>query len=438
MAEPNKTPTFNMKVVVQETGIKPDTLRAWERRYGVPDPKRTSGGHRVYSQYEIDMLKWLLARQEEGMSISHAVELWKQMEAEGKNPLQSMPPLEPAPVLAVSGDVVDELRQAWLEACLDFDEYRAQHILAQAFAVYSIETVCFEILQAGLQKVGQGWYEGSVTVQQEHFTSALALRQVEAILAATPPPTREERVIVACPPQELHTFGPLLLALLLRRRGWDVVYLGANVPLERLETAVRSIGPNLAILAAQSLNTAATLLQMADLLHWLNVPLAFGGSVFDRIEAARQRIPGYFLGTELQAAPQAVEQLVEFTPPLPDLGPISEAYQQALDHFREQRAAIEADVHESAHVENLTAVELGNANDGLGDNIEAALTLGDMNFINANIEWLRGLLVNYHDRMPAETIKTYLEAYYEAAQEHLDERGQPILDWFEAVLGSSF
>lgn len=80
MSPNNHIPTFNMKVVVHETGLKPDTLRAWERRYGVPNPQRTSGGHRLYSQYEIDMLKWLVARQTEGMSISHAVELWQQLE----------------------------------------------------------------------------------------------------------------------------------------------------------------------------------------------------------------------------------------------------------------------------------------------------------------------------------------------------------------------
>ncbi len=57
MANARKTPIFNMKVVVEETGIKPDTLRAWERRYGLPEPNRTQGGHRLYSQYDIDMLK---------------------------------------------------------------------------------------------------------------------------------------------------------------------------------------------------------------------------------------------------------------------------------------------------------------------------------------------------------------------------------------------
>ena len=68
-------PTFNLKVVVQETGLKPDTLRAWERRYGLPQPHRTPGGHRLYSQRDIDTLKWLVARQNEGMSISRAVKL---------------------------------------------------------------------------------------------------------------------------------------------------------------------------------------------------------------------------------------------------------------------------------------------------------------------------------------------------------------------------
>src|SRR5512136_1749725 len=84
----NDLPTFNLKAVVRETGLKPDTIRAWERRYGVPKPRRTSGGHRLYSQRDIDLLKWMNARQHEGMSISRIVDLWKSLEAEGKDPLQ--------------------------------------------------------------------------------------------------------------------------------------------------------------------------------------------------------------------------------------------------------------------------------------------------------------------------------------------------------------
>ena len=64
--------------MLKETGIAADTLRAWERRYGLPKPERTSGGHRLYSQYDIQTIKWLMARQAEGLSISRAVEAWNE------------------------------------------------------------------------------------------------------------------------------------------------------------------------------------------------------------------------------------------------------------------------------------------------------------------------------------------------------------------------
>ena len=59
----SQTPAYNLKVVLKETGITADALRAWERRYGLPMPERTSGGHRLYSHYDIETVKWLIARQ---------------------------------------------------------------------------------------------------------------------------------------------------------------------------------------------------------------------------------------------------------------------------------------------------------------------------------------------------------------------------------------
>src|SRR5215213_9573916 len=81
------TPAFNLKVVLNETGLAADTLRAWERRYGLPLPQRTAGGHRLYSQYDIETIKWLIARQAEGLSISRAVDLWNEQLASGTDPL---------------------------------------------------------------------------------------------------------------------------------------------------------------------------------------------------------------------------------------------------------------------------------------------------------------------------------------------------------------
>jgi DNA-binding transcriptional MerR regulator len=93
MASIREEAIFNLKAVVQQTGLKPDTLRAWERRYGLPRPERSEGRHRLYSRRDIDTVRWLMARQREGLSISHAVELWGQIEASGQDPLRTEMPL---------------------------------------------------------------------------------------------------------------------------------------------------------------------------------------------------------------------------------------------------------------------------------------------------------------------------------------------------------
>ncbi|MFN8456001.1 MAG: MerR family transcriptional regulator [Anaerolineae bacterium] len=437
MAGSNHTPAYNLKAVVQETGLKPDTLRAWERRYGLPQPHRTTGGHRLYSQNDIDMLKWLVTRQDEGLSISRAVDLWNSMAESGQDPLQLSPHTMPAlpasqPSLPL-GNAINELRRAWISACLAFDERTAENILAQAAALYPLEAVCFELLQKGLVNIGEGWYKGDVTVQQEHFASALAMRRLDALVAATPLPTRLGRVLVACPPEEEHIFSPLLLTLLLRRQGWDVVYLGADVPISRLEMTIATARPQLIILAAQQLHTAATLYQMAQALQREHVTLAFGGAIFNHLPALRARMPGYFLGEHLDHTPQLVEQLL-LSPRLapPQAGMItSEAYQQALSHYQEQQALIEAHVWGSLKTDPIAHERLAKANHKLARNIIAALTLGDIEFVGLNITWVQGLLINQH--MPLEQLYHYLKTYYQAAQQHLDERGHMIVAWLSRL-----
>jgi methanogenic corrinoid protein MtbC1 len=328
----NTMPAYNLKVIVAETGIKPDTLRAWERRYGLPNPQRTEGKHRLYSQHDLELIKWLIARQSEGLSISRAVKLWKQLEKDGQNPLLAYGEgvvEETAVFSPVTGNRIDDLRQSWIDACHQFDEAGAEQALAQAFAIYPPETVCQQVLMQGLSAIGQQWYEGSASVQQEHFASALAMRRLHTLLSAAPPPTRRERIIVACPPQEDHTFAPLLIALMLRYRGWDVIYLGADVPVERLESTLDTIRPNLILLTAQQLYTAASLLDIANFLREQKVTVAFGGLIFNILPDLHKRIPGHFLGARLEEITHVVENLINHGSPVVELTPISDTYRMA-------------------------------------------------------------------------------------------------------------
>ena len=431
------SPTYNLKAVVNETGLKPDTLRAWERRYGLPNPHRTAGGHRLYSERDVDQLKWLIARQDEGLSISRAVDLWKQIEADGRDPLAEMQSSlgEAAPVVTTvsPGDNIAALRQSWIDACLDFDERRADSVLAEAFALFPTETVCFSLLQKGLSEIGIGWYEGRVTVQQEHFASALAIRRLETMVASTPAPTRNGRILAACPADERHTFSLLLITLLLRRNGWDVVYLGANVPPTRLGPTLDQAKPHIVILAAQTLYTASTMLEMAQLLKRERVVTAFGGAVFNQIPQLRTMMPGYFLGEQIEKVPYKVEQLLTNPPPMPAYTEAGKQYSAAMVHFLDKQVAIDAMVWESME-NNFDHKYLRNANRELGQNIIAALTFGDIYLIQANIEWVKGLLVNYHYKMPDEVLRAYMQKYSNAANQLLDDRGAVIKDWLQGFI----
>jgi len=436
MSSMREEPLYNLKAVVKQTGLKPDTLRAWERRYGMPAPERSEGGHRLYSRRDIEIIRWLMTRQREGLSISRAIELWQQLEASGRDPFESALPIATTAATTggvdFSGETVAGLRGSWISACLSYDERQAEQILAQGFALYPPELVAVELLQKAVAEIGEGWYRGDVTVQQEHFCSGLAIRHLEALVMGAPPPTRPGRILVACPPEENHIIGLLVLTFLLRRRGWEVVYLGANVPAERLETTISAAKPQLVILSAQQLHSAASLLSMADVVGREGITLAYGGLIFNLIPEVRERIPGHFLGERLDQAPPVVERLMTARPEISGAEPASEAHNQAREHFRERRASIEAELVQSAAQLGMPHWHLALANHELGHNIQAALLLGNMDYLGTDLDWVKGLIGNRE--LPALMLTRYLKAYRQAAEKHLDARAQPILDWFDRVL----
>ncbi|MBX7236559.1 MAG: MerR family transcriptional regulator [Caldilineales bacterium] len=428
------TPTFNLKAVVQDTGLKPDTLRAWERRYGLPSPGRTTGKHRLYSQRDIEILKWLNARQEDGLSISRAVDLWRKLESEGEDPLAVSETVDFA--LApptVAGQNLVEVREGWVRACLDYDEARAEAHLAQAFALFPPEVVVLEVLRQGMVMVGDGWHRGEITAQQEHFTSELAVRRLEALIGAIQP-TRPTRIVVGCPPEETHTFSPLVINFLLRRQGHQTLFLGANIPITRFEATLAQTRPHLVILTAQLLHTAATLADMAETLRQTRIPLGFGGLVFAHTSGLAARIPGHYLGDRMEAAVSRVERLFSAPAEPPTAIPLPSGYDQAIEHYLDQRPLIGARVSEmlQGRMADLNPFYLFIANTNLAQNIHAALRLGNLDFLGPEMTWIRSLL--YERQIPDEALNAYIRAYADAAKATLDARGAPIIAWLDATL----
>lgn len=427
MAE-EQVPVFNLKAVVQETGVAASTLRTWERRYGLPRPQRAPSGRRLYSRRDVETVHWLAARQSEGMTIGQAVALWRSLEDAGRDPLVVYPQ-RPAERPPAGQEALERWRDAWIAACLAFDEAGADAIFGQALAAFPPEVVCTEVLREGLAWIGEAWYRGDATVHQEHFASHMAAHRVQALLAATAPPSRPDSVLVVCPPRENHAFGPLLTTYLLRRAGWGVIYLGADLPVAETEAAVRRVAPRWVIASAYHLPPVVGIQALGRLLQEMGVPLMYGGRIFNLVPALRSRITGHFLGERMEEAPARLAEWTIHPPAPPSVVPESEVYCSARTAFLEQEWSIRARVFSLLSVHPLTHNLPNWLLEYTFSHIRAAVMLGDMALADAYVDWLRGLGDGFS--LPDGWVAPFLEAYRKGIKRYLGGDGAPLLEWLD-------
>jgi len=428
----NATSSLNLKAVLQETGLTADTLRAWERRYGLPTPERSPGGHRLYSHRDIEIIKWLISKQEDGLSISRAVDLWNDLTTDNHDPLAEEKNIQAINTSTFPSSGLENMRNAWVQACMKFSESEAENVLNQAFSMYQVEQVCLEILQSGVAEVGNYWYMDQATVQQEHFASSLAMRRLDALLAATPLPYRTKTILVGCPPEEWHAFMPLMLTLFLRRRGLNTIYLGANVPQERFTETANFIKPNLVVLTAQQLHSAANLNQVAHILHEIGIPTCFGGRIFNIQPTLSTRIPAHFLGLDINQAIETIEQILAGNYTVESPSNLPAPFEKAIASFTQRRHLVEARVTMNMPANGHEGKHILTANQSMGDKLVSALKFGDLNLLNNEFDWIEGLLGNV-EIDPAQ-LYTYMHHYQIAISTELGEDGLLIIDWIENML----
>jgi DNA-binding transcriptional MerR regulator len=420
----NTTPTYNLKVVLKETGLAADTLRAWERRYGLPKPIRSAGGHRLYSQRDIETIKWLVARQAEGLSISRAVDLWNEQTSSGTDLLVDF--VTPGPNNSTA-DALESYRVEWISACMAFNEYLAEKTLNQAFGIFPLETVCTAVLQRGLSEMGDKWYRNEATVQQEHFTAALAQRKLDALIAASPLPVHSQMVMMGATPGEDHYFSLVLMTLLMRRRGFPVIYLGANVPLMQFDETLSLVKPALIVLSAQQLVTSAALFEVTKRLGHFNTKIAYGGRIFTLLPELRRRIPAHFLGETIEAAVQNMELLLTLNISTPQVEPISIQDTEIAEQFRRNRTMIDLNTLNNINKMQIPDNYLHLALESLGDNIYSAASFGYMDALKVEMDWIIGLMEQR--KVDPTTLKPLIHAYTQSVEKAMGQSGREIIDW---------
>jgi MerR family transcriptional regulator, light-induced transcriptional regulator len=312
IAEYSQEPKYTIKVLSERTGVRPVTLRAWERRYDLLDPDRLDNNYRLYSDRDIQIIRWITHRLDEGLSISNAVREYRELRGNGIWPEALPTVMAPQPSQAPrhpTSYYADQL----FTALTGHDEAQAKQIVDAVQSMYDIQTIFLEVFYPCLVEIGEAWYRGEIRIATEHFASAFIRGILMNLLQAFPIYSEAPRLLIGCAPEEFHEIAPLMLSVLLRREGYQVEYLGADLPVDDLVFYAEDTLPDMIILSASFEESARPLYRMQAKLDELpgKPKLGYGGRYFNQNEAARKNMDGIFLGTSLDEAIQNVHDLLD-------------------------------------------------------------------------------------------------------------------------------
>lgn len=310
---PNE-PKFTIKAVAARTGIPPVTLRAWERRHEVLDPYRANNRYRLYSERDIAILRWLKYRVDEGIPIGSAASELRSMTSQSIWP-DAIPQAPAAPVK--TSDLPASQYSKWIyQALIRHDENRAGNLLREAHSIFNLITINNEVLAPIVQEIERAGYQGEITFSAKRFAINYLRDRLLSLLQSYPSRHNAPRVLIGCAPMEVNELYSLMVAVLLRSDGYQVEYLGPDIPLEDLADYATHELPALIILYAGSEFTAREMRRMQSMLKGVRSTPIFGffGQPFDAQLKLRAEIPGNYLGRTFESVINSAKTLLHMRP----------------------------------------------------------------------------------------------------------------------------
>jgi MerR family transcriptional regulator, light-induced transcriptional regulator len=223
----------------RRVGVSPDLLRKWERRYAVLRPGRTVGNQRLYSRVDEARLRLMLRHVRNGVAAAQAAELATAARFR----------ITPSAAAVAAVDQAEESRAQMRTALDRYDETGAEQALEKLFATRTATAVIRDVFLPFLRELGERWVSAHASVAQEHFASAFIQSRLLG-LARGWDRGLGPRAVLACPPDEHHTFGLIAFGIALHQNGWRITYLGADTPVGMIEEAARSVRPRLIAVSA--------------------------------------------------------------------------------------------------------------------------------------------------------------------------------------------
>ncbi|HEX6057232.1 MAG TPA: MerR family transcriptional regulator [Intrasporangium sp.] len=297
---------YTIKRAAQLTGISLSTLRAWERRYGVVSPARSDGRYRLYSDADLRALGIMASLVNEGWSAREAAaETTARISGASRPTPQPMSEAAQPPGLAGLNRLI--------EAAQRLDPATASDVLDDAFARAGFERVVDDWLMPTLVALGDAWADGRISVAGEHLLSYTVQRRLAAAYEAAGGRANGPVVMLGLPAGARHELGILAFAVAARRAGFRTAYVGADLPHDDWELAVRARDAAAVVLAVPRPADVAPARQLCERLLASHPQLVVfvGGSCQD--EVGGDSVP---LGHGIAAAVERMEShLASVAPP---------------------------------------------------------------------------------------------------------------------------
>ena len=263
---------YSVKQTSALTGVTEATLRVWERRYRVVEPARSPSGYRLYDDDQVAILRAMASLVDNGVPASIAAQTVRATTVR-------------AGATAVPGD---QNSLDLVTAAAMLDPGLIHEVLSDAFAATSFDDVVDCWLPYELERLGEAWQNGRLSVAQEHFASAAVARHLAAHFEEAHP-AGGVPVLVGLPQGGRHELMLLAFAACLRRAGVNTIYLGADVPLDDWKTVASEVGARAAVLGVHLDEDVEAAQSVVDQLTSLHPPVAVrvGGRGRHLISGAR-------------------------------------------------------------------------------------------------------------------------------------------------------
>jgi MerR family transcriptional regulator, light-induced transcriptional regulator len=236
-----------ISVVAERTGLSPDLLRVWERRYGVVEPGRDQSGRRLYSDSDIERLKLLSQATAGGRSIGQLLEL---STAELAELTRSDEAARWRPSRPVDGETEESFVDRAFRRTTVLDGAGLEAELSRAAAVVGAGRFMDAVVSPLCRRIGDGWHGGEVSIAQEHMATRVVQRVMGRLLASLPVESGAATVVVATASGDRHEIGALLAAGAAALEGWRVTYLGADLPASEIAAAATDVGARVVALSS--------------------------------------------------------------------------------------------------------------------------------------------------------------------------------------------